>query len=641
MPQWGLTDNQRRARPWGIPPDWLAAAKVNTDPIHGDIYLSRLEQAIVDSPPFQRLRRIRQLGMVHLVYPGATHTRFSHALGALRVVQDLLDIILNQRNGRHADADLFQQWEQRYRGMECGGRGAIAIKGSELRIAEAVVLARLGSLLHDICHVPYGHTLEDDLGILTPHDENKPRLQAFWKELGETGDPADYRPVQSILGKRLLKRALWIILLSKTDTEESADAKLRKMGKYPFVADLVTNTICADLLDYLPRDHNFTGLPVELGQRFMSAFYVVPTAEGKEKVHYPERMALRISNGGRERHDIISELLKHLRYRYELQERAIVHHAKLAADSMLGKALELWHDDLLLGAARQAGGAEVRAALNRGEGAAAVWEALSKDVDASVVKGARSKIERAIEDRVRTLGDDSLLELLAGELQSPENEPPIDRKVRGIASDLLNRRLYKRAAEARRTGAKTRLFELFGKRSEQRKLERAAAQFAGVPEEQVIIWLPDPEMRLKVAEVLVDFGHGVAQFDKHSEQAREIYRAHRDLWTATVFVHREVREKEREPVVLAKLAELMGVEWDRHQPRRAENPQEWPICLAASRVLGDDGLDREIEELLETGTAKAVAHRTDGDLTFDDLCDDILAPARRIRKRSAGKVAGA
>lgn len=637
MPQWGLTDTQRRAQPWGIPPEWLSASKVNTDPIHGDIYLTRLEQAVVDSPPFQRLRRIRQLGMVHLVYPGATHTRFSHALGALRVVQDLLDIILNQRNGKHADLDLFQQWEEEYQELERGGPGGVEIKGFELKIAEAVVLARLGSLLHDVCHVAYGHTIEDDLGILTPHDENKPRLKAFWAELGSNGDSGDYEAVQSILHKAKLKRALWTILLSKTEKKKAADEKLREMGKYPFVADLVTNTICADLLDYLPRDHTFTGLPVELGQRFMSAFYVVPKAHGNEKVHYPERMALRISDGGRERHDIISELLKHLRYRYELQERAIVHHAKLAADSMLGKALELWHDDLQIAAAQKVGGAQVRDALRKGADAPGVFTALAKDVDASVVKDVRIGVERTVEDRVRTLGDDSLLEYLAGELQSPENDPPVNQKVRSLASDLLNRRLYKRAAEARRTGTKSRLYELFGKRSEQRALERAAAHFANVPEEHVVIWLPDPKMRLKVAEVLVDFGHGVAQFDKHSEQAREIYRAHHDLWTATVFVHRTVREQELEPVVLAKLAELMGVEWDRHQPRSAGSPREWPVCLAASRVLDDDVLDREIKELLETEKATAAAHRTDGSLTFEDLCEDIRPQATRIRKRSEKK----
>jgi HD superfamily phosphohydrolase len=54
-----------------------------------------LERRLVDSPPFQRLRRVKQLGSTHLVHPGATHTRFSHSLGAVAVAQMLIDIAVN------------------------------------------------------------------------------------------------------------------------------------------------------------------------------------------------------------------------------------------------------------------------------------------------------------------------------------------------------------------------------------------------------------------------------------------------------------------------------------------------------------------------------------------------------------------
>jgi hypothetical protein len=111
MPAWGLDTDQRESKPWGLPPAWLQPGKVVTDPVHGDVFTTRLEQAIVDTPAFQRLRRVRQLATTPLVYPGATHTRFSHALGALRVVQDLLDHVLNQRYSNHAVKDLFAQWE--------------------------------------------------------------------------------------------------------------------------------------------------------------------------------------------------------------------------------------------------------------------------------------------------------------------------------------------------------------------------------------------------------------------------------------------------------------------------------------------------------------------------------------------------
>src|SRR5579864_7416993 len=111
MPQWGLTAEQRQMRPWGLPAKLLEADKVITDPIQNDIYLTRLERAVIDSPPMQRLRRVRQLGTTQLVYPGATHSRFSHVLGALRVAQDLLDAVVDQRHGPSPAADLFGEWE--------------------------------------------------------------------------------------------------------------------------------------------------------------------------------------------------------------------------------------------------------------------------------------------------------------------------------------------------------------------------------------------------------------------------------------------------------------------------------------------------------------------------------------------------
>src|SRR5688572_20376896 len=55
------------------------------DPIHGTIQLAREEIALVDSPAFQRLRMIKQLGLADLAFPGATHTRYAHGLGTLHI----------------------------------------------------------------------------------------------------------------------------------------------------------------------------------------------------------------------------------------------------------------------------------------------------------------------------------------------------------------------------------------------------------------------------------------------------------------------------------------------------------------------------------------------------------------------------
>src|SRR4029077_12328307 len=171
---------------------------VITDPVHGDIFVTRLEQAFLDTPPMQRLRRVRQLGATHLVYPGATHTRFAHSLGAVRAVQDLLDMAMGQRNRNHAVADLFDEWEREERRGDtttvtaANGGPAVAEATAEAedarklhlrKLAEATVLARPGAMLHDVGHLPYGHSIEDDLDLLIPHDENTSRFHRLWAEM--------------------------------------------------------------------------------------------------------------------------------------------------------------------------------------------------------------------------------------------------------------------------------------------------------------------------------------------------------------------------------------------------------------------------------------------------------------------------
>jgi HD superfamily phosphohydrolase len=112
------------------------------------------ELAIVDHPAFQRLGEIYQLGQTHLVYRGATHKRLEHALGAVHVVQLMIDALARNAGPEPPDPD------------DTIGGWAL---DSALR-AEEVIFCRLGALLHDMGHLPAGHTLEDELGLLRPHD---------------------------------------------------------------------------------------------------------------------------------------------------------------------------------------------------------------------------------------------------------------------------------------------------------------------------------------------------------------------------------------------------------------------------------------------------------------------------------------
>jgi HD superfamily phosphohydrolase len=69
----------------------MAKRRSIRDPLYGFIELTEAEWAIVNSRPFQRLRDIRQLGMGHMVYPGANHTRFEHSLGTVHVTSRMFD----------------------------------------------------------------------------------------------------------------------------------------------------------------------------------------------------------------------------------------------------------------------------------------------------------------------------------------------------------------------------------------------------------------------------------------------------------------------------------------------------------------------------------------------------------------------
>ena len=116
------------------------------DPVHGDVYLSHEELAVLDTREMQRLRGIKQLGTAYLVYPGAVHTRFDHLIGALHVTGKMIDSV-----NKNAELD---------------PSGCLAIGEGEARII------RLAALIHDITHIPFGHSIEDQDGIFPRHDSD-------------------------------------------------------------------------------------------------------------------------------------------------------------------------------------------------------------------------------------------------------------------------------------------------------------------------------------------------------------------------------------------------------------------------------------------------------------------------------------
>ncbi len=105
--------------------------KIVNDPVYGFIDIpGELIFDLIEHPYFQRLRRIKQLGLTHLVYPGALHTRFQHSIGAMHLMQEALTTLKS--------------------------------KGHKITTDE-VEAALIAILLHDIGHGPFSHALENSI----------------------------------------------------------------------------------------------------------------------------------------------------------------------------------------------------------------------------------------------------------------------------------------------------------------------------------------------------------------------------------------------------------------------------------------------------------------------------------------------
>ena len=112
------------------------------DAVYGFVKLDAQEMDIVNSPYFQRLRRIKQLSLTDMVYPGANHTRFEHSLGVVQMSTDIFDNIVSK------DANLAK----------------LGIKKEALERTRKII--RLAALLHDIGHAPFSHAGEGSMPFL-------------------------------------------------------------------------------------------------------------------------------------------------------------------------------------------------------------------------------------------------------------------------------------------------------------------------------------------------------------------------------------------------------------------------------------------------------------------------------------------
>ena len=171
------------------------------DPIHDFVRIYEPEIMVIDSPIFQRLRRIRQLAGAHLVYPSAQHSRFEHSLGVSHLA----------------------------------GNAGEVLKDKGILNADDIANLRLAGLLHDIGHGPFSHLFEEVL-------QKKKKIS------------------HEEIGKRLILETEIGDSLSKSGFNKKFLAQLALgKSKHQFMNEIISGGLSADMMDYLPRDGYFTG----------------------------------------------------------------------------------------------------------------------------------------------------------------------------------------------------------------------------------------------------------------------------------------------------------------------------------------------------------------------------------------------
>jgi|LGVD01.1.fsa_nt_gb hypothetical protein len=200
------------------------------DSIYGFITFNDWEKEIINHPAFQRLRRIQQLSLTSMVYPGAIHTRFEHSLGVMQFATLLYDAIVNNDENEKILKDKLSY--------------------NEVGLKKDKQLIRLAALLHDVGHAPFSHATEE---IMPINDQ--------------TGKPYRHEDYTTAIIKGPLKEAIENHQINKTNyniTAEEVAALIE--GNVEILRDrifwkvIISSQLDADKGDYLLRDSYCIGI---------------------------------------------------------------------------------------------------------------------------------------------------------------------------------------------------------------------------------------------------------------------------------------------------------------------------------------------------------------------------------------------
>lgn len=282
-------------------PELPRSSKVIHDALWGTQLLHRHEIAVVNTPLFQRLRRLHQTGFSYLTYPSTTHTRFEHSLGVLYQT----DKLARSLNDKYANTD----------------PDAISL--------DKIRQLRMAALLHDCSHGPFSHTSED---VYSTFSEMRECIQPLKQFEGSSAS--------EVLAHFILTSPPFERFLEEVKEHISLDVSANWLsdvilGRRPdplngHHTDIINGPFDADKLDYIFRDGHYSGLPlgVDLDRLWFATEIHVISPEHLKGVKHPMRRLVMARAG-------INSLEQIVAARMNLTSSLYHHHKVRACDCML------------------------------------------------------------------------------------------------------------------------------------------------------------------------------------------------------------------------------------------------------------------------------------------------------------------
>jgi HD superfamily phosphohydrolase len=271
--------------------------KVLQDPVHNLITLPaedrELMLGLIDRPEFQRLRRIRQLGVSFLTYPGAEHSRWVHSLGVQHVARQMLDTLQNRFRDRSEYKEPLAELEKYRR---------------EILVA---------ALLHDVGHGPFSHLFERAIPAPKNAPGDYPKDHEGWSE----------RIIRECFAEDLVKKGINVEVVTGLIDKKNREHLLAK--------DFINSQLDADRMDYLLRDSRATG--PKYGE-FDLPWLLHALRIGKVRIRGQEEGVWRLCFDS---HKAVHAVEEYIQAREFMYVQVYIHKTTRAYEAMLRNILEL------------------------------------------------------------------------------------------------------------------------------------------------------------------------------------------------------------------------------------------------------------------------------------------------------------